>query len=482
MGRGLPGFDPGVVLGAGTPRTGGWDAQDFQLGPKGKPRKRHGGGHSIGGQHGRNPEPLSGGGGNALLPFPEPAVLTSNFRGPVEQIRGHADFVVELGEMEAELGKVGGDIAQAAREQGAFGDGGLEKGQAEALQHGGEQDCFAGLEQLRHRRCATVGAGEHAEAERPARLLGRPAERLGIGSFVGGADAAGGDEMGLGSQPPRQEQGFGEVLSSEQPAGNDPCRAVDLALFAQPPAGEAGWCGGRADVPAHGVGQPAGAGAEVSAEGGGVGGIDGEVSDVGAVGEEDARRVGEGTDTGPVHFGPSGPAVVEPPIVVMKEEEDLAMRADSLEFVGEKGVAAEGEVMGPDGGDRGAGGVEGVFEGLADAGSERAVGGVLLGPVAEAGVDVEARRARAGDGRETSGPIGIRGFATDEQDVGECGAEGLEEWRQGGFDDSPDAAGAVVAVDDAQGHRAGFRGGRTGFIGVRGSEPSVACASSLCID
>ena len=87
--------------------------------------------------------------------------------------------------------------------------------------------------------------------------------------------------------------------------------------------------------------------AEMSLQHGGVGAIDGAVVDMGRA-EHCFRNGIERAKSGAAGFGPALPAIVKPPVVVMRKQGNLAGRAGARECCGEDEVSSQARIVVPD--------------------------------------------------------------------------------------------------------------------------------------
>lgn len=83
------------------------------------------------------------------------------------------------------------------------------------------------------------------------------------------------------------------------------------------------------------VGNPEGTLSKMAGENGGVGVIDGRVKDVILLREHGLRSVGQRADAKAAHLRPAHPAVVEPPVVMVRDKRNTARGTSAGELSGE---------------------------------------------------------------------------------------------------------------------------------------------------
>ena len=250
--------------------------------------------------------------------------------------------------------------------------------------------------------------------------LGGQLQGLGIGGFVGGTGASGGDQPRSGSQPAGEQQRFGDVLPAQEAAREDPDGRIPASeSFIQPGAGM-GECGAARRAQRTGeVRQPARGLAEVRAESKAVGPVDGGVMDVRAGDDGERRDLGERTRAGALDLGPALPAIVEPPVMMMRDQGYAMAGARAAQFGGEDEVAGDAEVMRPH--DDVGGLTEQSVQAGAEPGAQFRKTELLFGGVPERGIDGELD----GDARQGATkrvvPGLVEGFADGEGKVGDRG-------------------------------------------------------------
>lgn len=397
----------------------GGELEDFQLSAEREPRERNGAGVAQRFEQGRFVDPASAGTGHGIDPTLEPLLLAVTFLSRVEEIGGHEDLVVEPWEAESEPMEVRLDERETACDQGFSGGGGFEEGKSETFDQGGEHYALGGVEKAWDVGGIAVSIPEHGEVEGPTGAVGGEGKRCGIGVFLAGTGGARGDKLRLRTQPSGEQEGLGDVFPAQQPAGKNPEGSSHAVLLLQPASGfgaVSGLGGMVGGCSIGGIWEPGGPSGKMPPENSRLAVIDGGVSDDRGFGEQDLCGAGEGSNTGSSEILPAGPAIIEPPVVMMKEQGDIALRADADQFRGEDWISCESQIVGPDPGVGGAGAVEHQCEtGSDDSADER--GRITeIGEVAESAVDDRDQRDAAQALAKTREPGGVGGFATEQVD------------------------------------------------------------------
>lgn len=211
----------------------------------------------------------------------------------------------------------------------------------------------------------------------------------------------------------------------------------------------------------------------------GVGMVDGSVKDFSAFRKHGSRRCGEGAESGGTHLGPARPAVVEPPIVMMAHQCDVAVGADVGEFAGEEQVAPDSKVVRPHETISDVGTGEDFCKCGADSLGHAPGRAALFGEIAEGRFD----RHLNGHARQLPGeagvPLAVVVPAGGDHHARDGARRFANQVRQGKFNDAPDAARAKVIMNDDQPHNPGSfaDGERRSTVCGRAAEifPATAC-------
>src|SRR5439155_1766514 len=79
-----------------------------------------------------------------------------------------------------------------------------------------------------------------------------------------------------------------------------------------------------------------------------IGLIDGNVAHLSGRRKNRPGRRSQGAETGPTHLQPPQPAIVKPPVVMMRNQGDALPNTDARQLAREQKVAADAEVVRPD--------------------------------------------------------------------------------------------------------------------------------------
>lgn len=172
------------------------------------------------------------------------------------------------------------------------------------------------------------------------------------------------------------------------------------------------------------------------------------------IGENRARRVCQGSQAKAPHFRPAQPAVVEPPVVMMRHQRDAAPLASVRQFASQHHVARDAKIVCPDDGVLRAGANEQAVERRTNAPAEGWRRRPLFREIAEGWFGEKLHRRVAKVMRKRFIPLPILRFARGQHDSAFGSSELPQQIRRGQFNHAPDASGPEMVMEDDQPNRA----------------------------
>ncbi|OQB91272.1 MAG: hypothetical protein BWX84_01457 [Verrucomicrobia bacterium ADurb.Bin118] len=164
------------------------------------------------------------------------------------------------------------------------------------------------------------------------------------------------------------------------------------------------------------------------------------------------RHLAQGTKSGAAGFGPALPAVVEPPIVMMQHQRQVAGGALPDQLPGQQEIAAETLVVRPDQAIRRRQSREVTGPETAQLLAQRGLRARLFGQIAEHGINPARYAPARQPGPKTVEPGRVRRLARGEDEFGPGRGQLAQQMRRGQFNDAPHAAGAKVIMHDDKFH------------------------------
>jgi len=163
-----------------------------------------------------------------------------------------------------------------------------------------------------------------------------------------------------------------------------------------------------------------------------------------------ARHCRERPKARSTHFGPAWPAIVEPPIMMVQHEGNLALCTRLSESPCQEQIAPQPLIVRPHQAPLGYQLVQAFLQMSSQASGEHGRFSSLLGKVAGSRHDRTNDRYRSGPLSESVQPRIIRGLSRQEYDLGDQGIQGSEQVWNSEFDDPPHPSRTEMAVYDDQ--------------------------------
>ena len=276
----------------------------------------------------------------------------------------------------------------------------------------------------------------------------RAVQRRRVVALVRRTHLARGHQPRLGPQPTGQQERLGEVFPPQQATGHEPHRTVVAEHRAQPAPRPTHLHHRRTLRRRRRIRQPAGAPPQKFPQHGRIRMIDRRVPHASRSRQDRIRNRRQRPKPRAPHLRPAGPAVVEPPVVLVQHQRNAMRRTHGRQRLRDQEVSSEPEIVRPHQRATRRHAAQDTFERRPDSSRCECRPQALLGDIAQRGIDRRDDRHLTHRAAHALEPAGIGRLATGQHDLRHPRSQRGHEPGQRQLDDPPHPARAVMTVHD----------------------------------